>query len=70
MCKYKSETPSSFEEDENRNIQSSIFICFLEGYKFHVKESRITKGHLISKGLFAVFNSSKRQTETSRPEVS
>ena len=28
------------------------------------------KGQLISKGLFGVFNSSIKQTKTSRPEVS
>ena len=27
------------------------------------------KGHLISKGLFGVFNSSEKRTKTSRPEV-
>ena len=37
---------------------------------FDVAHNKLDKGQLVSKGLFAVFNSSKKTTKTSRPEVS
>ena len=37
-----------------------------ENWKYFVLK---IKGHLISKGLFGVFNSSEKRTKTSRPKV-
>ena len=40
-----------------------------EIYEFtFFKQNNLSKGQLISKGIFGVFNSSKKQTKTSRLE--
>jgi hypothetical protein len=51
----------------NHLLQVKMF----EIYEFtFFQQNNLSKGQLISKGIFGVFNSSKKQTKTSRLEVS
>ena len=47
-----------------------IYVSTFIRQRRHLLEFRQTKGQLISKGLLGVFDSSKKRTKTSRPEVS